>query len=735
MRHTIRLLAALAILACVSSPALGAGWYDASWQYRAKVTVQADQVAGDLADFPVYVDLSGVSWAGLRTNARSDGADILVTASDGTTKLARELVWFTPASGGELYFRATTIANATDTDFYVYWGRSDGAEANTLTGTSGVWNANYLLVYHMQSGAGTALVNSSRAGTGKNATMYRLAGTAVSGIAGNAVAFDDSTYYKTTIDANASTSLTMSAWAKRTASTNINLTNYLAEISNQYSMFGWGVATPDPQATYYEAGPSYLGFGQNVGLPTVNAWTNMVFARADTLVSYFSNGDSLGVVDATNGRNIAASATFTIGDNGSSGGVSWEGHLDEYRISDVRRSAEWIAAEYVNLVTPTTFYEVAAPEQVEFSELILPATIYAVVGREMSIRFDQLIAQIPANDHLVYSCASDSGTCDTTGFYFTPSGVGISTVAFSVEDSYYDTTVVVDTVTVSAVAADGGTGTYGALFVGDSVMAMYPLGQPDSTYIPSYNNLYFSTDGGAGLRFIGSQGADPIFHEGRNGKDWNFFVTAGGGANPFWDTSSSALDFQSYVADSSQVPPIDFCVIQLGYNDIFARGDLLGAASIDTLTDRIDAFCTALLSADTGYPGCKIVLVLPSSANIDTLAWIEDYTDMTNWEFYEQNIVIYRKALRDRYDAGAYNAHVSVCAAGVWVDRANDYPATNYLHPLRSGHIHLADAIYAHLRALISSSSSGNKRVGHFGIGPIPRGTRVRIGPGRVGPH
>lgn len=40
----------------------------------------------------------------------------------------------------------------------------------------------------------------------------------------------------------------------------------------------------------------------------------------------------------------------------------WVGLLDEVRISNVSRSANWIKTEYNNQITPATFYSLAAQE-------------------------------------------------------------------------------------------------------------------------------------------------------------------------------------------------------------------------------------------------------------------------------------------------------------------------------------------------------------------------------------
>jgi hypothetical protein len=78
-------------------------WYDPSWLYRQKITLDHTLVAEDLTDFPGLIT-DAVVQASLFTHARSDGADIVVTAGNETTRLKRELVTYDALTGKlELY--------------------------------------------------------------------------------------------------------------------------------------------------------------------------------------------------------------------------------------------------------------------------------------------------------------------------------------------------------------------------------------------------------------------------------------------------------------------------------------------------------------------------------------------------------------------------------------------------------------------------------------------------------
>src|SRR3989344_9011926 len=140
-------------------------WYNASWTYRVKITIQNGKVDADLTNFPVYVNLANLP-AGFHTNVnQTDARDIRVTRADGTTECAREVVSYVAASDtGELHFLADALANATDTDFYIYYGNaaaSDYAVTDTY-GRNAVW-ADYEVVLHLNetTGGSGAFIDST----------------------------------------------------------------------------------------------------------------------------------------------------------------------------------------------------------------------------------------------------------------------------------------------------------------------------------------------------------------------------------------------------------------------------------------------------------------------------------------------------------------------------------------------------------------------------------------------
>lgn len=103
-----------------------APWYGAEgWTDRTRVTVSQQQIGETLREFPVYVDLGGLS-AGFWQSVSPDCGDIRVTTSDGQTELARQVVSCdTAARTGALLLLAPSLSSRSDTGFYLYHGNPD----------------------------------------------------------------------------------------------------------------------------------------------------------------------------------------------------------------------------------------------------------------------------------------------------------------------------------------------------------------------------------------------------------------------------------------------------------------------------------------------------------------------------------------------------------------------------------------------------------------------------------
>jgi len=345
-----------------------AAWYNASWTYRVKITVDNTKVDADLTDFPVYVNLANLV-AGFHTNVKANGADIRVTKSDGTTEVPREVVFYDSATDtGELHFKADgTLSNTVDTDFYIYYGNA-GASEPAVTDTYGrnnVWSS-YLSVYHLNEAANTTSggykdATGSRDGTGVSTTLTEVNGA----LAGKAANFDGSAD-RIGLGNSAAfqlTSGTFSAWIN-TASAGAGHRGVVVkgEASGMFlegdtlSFYDWGsAATRDSNQD-----------------PTNSTWRHNAFT--------FQSGVGSGSKLYLDGSNVLTN-TMTVSNqtvevqiacNTSTPNQHFAGYIDEVRIASSILTATWLSTEYNNQSSSSTFYVDGAEESKPTSGTVAP---------------------------------------------------------------------------------------------------------------------------------------------------------------------------------------------------------------------------------------------------------------------------------------------------------------------------------------------------------------------------
>ena len=151
----------------------GPAWYNSSWTNRKAITVDHTKVsgAGNLTNFPM---LFSVTDPNLKTVAnggsvgKSDGTDIVFTASDGVTKLNHELELYNASTGQVIaWVQLPSLSSSADTAVYVYYGNAAAADQQNKTG---VWDSNYKLVWHLANG--TTLSGADSTSNGNNGTVY-----------------------------------------------------------------------------------------------------------------------------------------------------------------------------------------------------------------------------------------------------------------------------------------------------------------------------------------------------------------------------------------------------------------------------------------------------------------------------------------------------------------------------------------------------------------------------------
>ena len=328
-------------------------FYSSSWSYRKKISINHFKVSGgsNLSNFPVLVNITDANLATTANGgkAASGSGEFVFTSSDGVTVLPHEIETYSATTGQFIgWVNVTTLSVTQDTDLYLYYGGpSSGATNQNKTGT---WDSNYKGVWHLPNGTTlTALDSTSNANngtiSGPTATTGQVDGGA--NFSGNQT-IDVGSGLNATLNG----SFTVEGWA--------NLVSGTAQLvwgkrASTYSrLLGYGIAA----AGEFDTADENNAYIQRVAI-TVNTFKHFVWTydnTGHTSVIYL-NGISISSVGYTFLGDQTTTTGFSKDDNNHINGAT-----DEWRVSNITRSADWITTEYNNQSSPRTFYTYGGAE-------------------------------------------------------------------------------------------------------------------------------------------------------------------------------------------------------------------------------------------------------------------------------------------------------------------------------------------------------------------------------------
>ncbi len=320
-----------------------------SFRDRKKFIIESDSVSGstDLIDFPVLISITDSDFAynadnGIGTN-NSNGYDIAFSSSDGTTALDFALESYNSGTGEITFWvRFPTVSPSSDTQFFIYYG---DALITTDQSSTSTWDTNYQLVMHMDGGA----TETDRTSNGNDGTENGTGGIpTTTGQIGLARDFErgDADFIQVADDASLDITgeITMSFWFNREG----QQPDFISKgINSSYEATSRGTL----RTRFNKNGSNTLttGTANTIGN---GVWVYIVYVQTSSGMEIYQDG-----VLVTSNANTTA---FTANNDPlyiSRSGDAVDGLMDEVRISNISRSADWIATEYKNQLTPSTFIE------------------------------------------------------------------------------------------------------------------------------------------------------------------------------------------------------------------------------------------------------------------------------------------------------------------------------------------------------------------------------------------
>jgi hypothetical protein len=334
-------------------------WYDPSWSYRVAVTVQATKVPSNQTNFPVWVDLADLP-AGFFTNVKSGGEDIRVTLSDGETEVARQVVGITVGSSiGEIHFNSTSVSSSADTTYYIYYGNAAASEpaADATYGSENVWDGNFEAVYHLQEAG-----NSDPDGY-KDSTSNDNHGTGdvdypdqVDGLLGKCADWNAVANWIdiTGISVASGTDKTFSFWINPDS---LSTSDFLIDTQTGRLVCALRDVGAVDTISFYDGSWNETNQAASTG-----SWQYVSFTFTGTTAKIYLDGSQIGGDISYSQKAIGGNVVLGHAALLSSDINTYDGQLDEVRISDTARSADWATTEYNNGTT-STFYTVGDQQE------------------------------------------------------------------------------------------------------------------------------------------------------------------------------------------------------------------------------------------------------------------------------------------------------------------------------------------------------------------------------------
>ena len=327
--------------------------------------------------------------------------------------------------------------------------------------------------------------------------------------------------------------------------------------------------------------------------------------------------------------------------------------------------------------------------------LNLPSKLYALVGEELNIYFDN---QVDGHDtDYVFNVDCGVGRQLERCYRVEPTEAGTYTLSISATNREGVTVRKNSTLYVADTSAGSGV-TRSLIVLGDSTT--------NNSIAVTKLNTNYATDV-MGLETIGTRGRDANMHEGRSGWTFRayFTVQTDSGApdvfNPFFNPETETFDAAYYFANSGIKKP-DWFFINLGINDTFGYTlDSILEGVIDGLNSMCDSMIASIKEAS---PNTKIGVVLTIPPNYSQDAFGKAYKCGQTRARYKHNNVIWVdnqiRRYENREEEGIYliPIHTNLDTKynmGMETNYHNKRNTTmTYESPITNGGVHPVDSGY-----------------------------------------
>ncbi len=321
---------------------------NSSWASRRKVTIDNSMSATNLTNFPILVVLNSSNIDYSKT--QNNGEDLRFNDADGT-QLNYEIEKWNESGNSYVWVRVPQVDLGSKTDYiWMYYDNAAAATGSTTANSQLVWNSNYQAVYHLKEspGGGAGAVKDSTS-NGRNLTSAgSMTGSNLgTNQIGDGITFDG-------VDDNLGSSYTtnlspytLEAWASGTVAPNATDRAVIGRNANYGMNFGDSTCL-GAGITHQNTGNTWVCAKTTASAANQSYWLAGSWSTTNGISNYLN-----GSLNATNTTAAAKTANKTDAGGmtlGSSpgGGQYFAGSIDEVRISNIERSADWLRATYLS---------------------------------------------------------------------------------------------------------------------------------------------------------------------------------------------------------------------------------------------------------------------------------------------------------------------------------------------------------------------------------------------------
>ncbi|MFW9895740.1 MAG: DUF2341 domain-containing protein, partial [Candidatus Thorarchaeota archaeon] len=409
------------------------------FKYYKSINIDHNMVygTGSHQNFPVLISLID---SDLKEHTQSSGNDIAF-AND-SSWLDHEIEQFIPnynSTHAKLlaWVRIPSFSTSTDTIIYMYYGNST---MNSRQYRTGVWDSNYKGVWHLKEDPGPGnsgdIKDSTNYGNNGTAEASMTSGDQSTGKINGGIDFDGTddninVGSGTSIDNLFNGGATISAWIFPEGWGGAEYGRILDKSTATAGNDGWVICVDgeadavDHHLLFYRDFNAQRGLWYTPGDSlSLNNWYQVVVtyddSSKDNTPSMYINGNlqSLTPEPSPQGSAMDDSAqSIYIGDF-MGGGRTFNGAIDEIRLSKGLKSSGWIQTEYSNQNDPNSFLTISNEISVSdhppdahyftyYKEIIIDHT--EVIGTSDLINFSVLISLLDADlkNHVYSSLGND----------------------------------------------------------------------------------------------------------------------------------------------------------------------------------------------------------------------------------------------------------------------------------------------------------------------------------------